>query len=98
MMIAMHLLLIAQPWKTTIITTPAPNHCAIIMNHPSHEIEEMFKRQIDMILSIAVHFGRHHLVLGAWGCAVRLEMIRRMLHRCLGIDCSKLLSEELLIQ
>jgi uncharacterized protein (TIGR02452 family) len=69
MMIAMHLSLIAQPWKTTTITAPAPNHGAIIMNYPSHEIEETFKRRIDMILSIAVHFGRRHLVLGAWGCS-----------------------------
>jgi uncharacterized protein (TIGR02452 family) len=36
--------LIAEPWKTTIITAPAPNRGAIIMNHPSHvmEIEETF--------------------------------------------------------
>mmetsp|Transcript_11890 Transcript_11890/g.17354 ORF Transcript_11890/g.17354 Transcript_11890/m.17354 type:complete len:307 (-) Transcript_11890:303-1223(-) len=64
--------LIAQSWKTAIITAPAPNRGAVLQIRPSDAvlIEETFVRRIDMILSTAGHFGHRHLVLGAWGCGV----------------------------
>jgi uncharacterized protein (TIGR02452 family) len=72
--------LIEDPWKTAIITAPAPNRGAIrnqkglSQDEKDEEmeilIEKSFKGRIDMILSTAIKFGHRHIILGAWGCGV----------------------------
>ncbi len=71
--------LIRHPWKTSIITAPAPNRGALTQRQSSSNeegsrvetlVRETFEKRIDMVLSTATHFGHRNLILGAWGCGV----------------------------
>ena len=64
--------LLEEPWEVTIITAPAPNAGAIAKEQPEaiHQIETVFRRRVEQVLSAAVVFGQTALVLGAWGCGV----------------------------
>jgi uncharacterized protein (TIGR02452 family) len=64
--------LLEEPWEVTIITAPAPNAGAIAKEQPESidQIETIFRRRVEQVLSAAVVFGQTALVLGAWGCGV----------------------------
>lgn len=64
--------LLEEPWKVTIITSPAPNAGAIAKNEPEavNKIVLTFRRRIEQVLSAAVVFDQVAIVLGAWGCGV----------------------------
>ena len=64
--------LIDEPWKVTIITSPAPNAGAIERNDPTYlpSVETTLRRRAEQILSAAVTYDQTALVLGAWGCGV----------------------------
>ncbi len=64
--------LIDEPWKVTIITSPAPNAGAVAKNDPVlvPSVETTLRRRAEQILSAAVLFDQTALVLGAWGCGV----------------------------
>jgi uncharacterized protein (TIGR02452 family) len=64
--------LIDEPWKVTIITSPAPNAGAVAKNDPVYLpcVETTLRRRAEHILSAAVVYDQTALVLGAWGCGV----------------------------
>jgi uncharacterized protein (TIGR02452 family) len=64
--------LIDEPWKVTIITSPAPNAGAVAKNDPVYlpSVETTLRRRAEHILSASVLFDQTALVLGAWGCGV----------------------------
>lgn len=73
--------LLHDPWKTAIITAPAPNRGVFMQNHGKNcteeqksrlekQVEDAFRGRIDMVLSAAMKYGHKNLVLGAWGCGV----------------------------
>lgn len=64
--------LLRQPFRLSIVTSPAVNVGAIKTNRP-HElaaVEATMLRRMEKVLSLFVHHGVRHLLLGAWGCGV----------------------------
>ena len=64
--------LLAEPYRTSIITAPAPNAGALMQNRPEDEplLVPTMARRIRAVLAVAQAQGHRHLVLGAWGCGV----------------------------
>lgn len=64
--------LLEEPWRLTIITSPAPNAGAVAKNEPESldRVEPTFRRRIELVLSAALASDQLALVLGAWGCGV----------------------------
>lgn len=66
-------ILLKDPYKMDILTSPAVNIGAMIQNKRSVELEkakEVMMKRIDKILSVFVFQGVNKLILGAWGCGV----------------------------
>ena len=60
--------LLEQPFKTAVITVPAPNRFGAAALASKTKIEETFIRRIRIILKAAAKRNYKTLVLGAWGC------------------------------
>ena len=60
--------LLEQPFKTAVITAPAPNRFGAAILASGKTISETFRRRIRIILKAAAERGYRTLVLGAWGC------------------------------
>ena len=60
--------LLKKPFRTAVITAPAPNRRGAAAFTSKKTLEETFLRRAGIILRIAVHYGYKNLVLGAWGC------------------------------
>lgn len=66
-------ILLKNPYKMDILTSPAVNIGAMMQNKRFAELEkakEMMIQRIDKILSVFVSQGVNKLILGAWGCGV----------------------------
>ena len=57
-----------KPFKTAVVTAPAPNRYGAAITASSSKIKETFDRRIRIILKAAAERGYRNLVLGAWGC------------------------------
>ena len=64
--------LLANPYRISILTAPAPNAGAVAANHPHRQAElpAVFRERATRVLSVAADRGHRDLVLGAWGCGV----------------------------
>lgn len=64
--------LLARPWTTSIITSPAVNAGALLKNRPelADQIEPVMRERIERVLRLAANEKHTHLVLGAWGCGI----------------------------
>ena len=64
--------LLQQPYKLSIITSPATNIGAIRTNKPEEMqyVEETMLCRMDKVLGLFVYYGIKRLLLGAWGCGV----------------------------
>lgn len=64
--------LIDQHYLVSVITSPAVNKGALLMNEPEHalSIETVMLNRIEKILSVAIVNNQTTLILGAWGCGV----------------------------
>lgn len=69
--------LLDSPHLVSIITAPAPNAGAVLVNEPHYidKIEGTLLGRAEKVLSVAAIHGERNLILGAWGCGV----FRRML-------------------
>ena len=63
-----HLNLLEVPFKTSVITMPAPNRYGAAFFASSELIEKTFRRRIEIMIKAAMERGYKNLVLGAWGC------------------------------
>ena len=81
--------LLQEPFSTTVITAPAPNHRGAAVFASKKTIEETFLRRISIILRTAVQYGYRNLVLGAWGCGAfgnDPEMVAKCFQQALAAD------------
>lgn len=64
--------LIDGHYLISIITSPAVNKGALLMNEPEYaiSIETVMLNRIEKLLSVAVVNNQTTLILGAWGCGV----------------------------
>ncbi|NNJ24249.1 hypothetical protein LzC2_03010 [Planctomycetes bacterium LzC2] len=64
--------LLAEPYRASIFTAPAPNAGAVAQNHPTRlpELPAVFRERAGRVLAVAAHRRHVDLVLGAWGCGV----------------------------
>lgn len=64
--------LLAEPYATSIITSPAVNAGAVATNQPHEiaQIEPVMRERLAHVLSVAIAHGHDAIVLGAWGCGV----------------------------
>ena len=64
--------LLSQPYRVSIITSPAVNAGAVRKNEPSNvaKIQPAMQTRIRSVLAVARDHGHDSLVLGAWGCGV----------------------------
>ncbi|MEH1015450.1 TIGR02452 family protein [Micromonospora sp. CPCC 206060] len=64
--------LLDEPYRTTFLTTAAPNLGAIRRNQPEHvdDVPAALVRRARRVLAVAAVHGCRQLVLGAWGCGV----------------------------
>lgn len=64
--------LLDQHYLASMVTSPAVNLGALTNNEPERlpEVEGVMLTRIDKLLTLALHHGHEHLVLGAWGCGV----------------------------
>ena len=60
--------LLEQPFRTSVVTAPAPNRFGAAMLASPAKIRETFLRRIRIILKAATERDYRNLVLGAWGC------------------------------
>ena len=60
--------LLREPFKTAVITVPAPNRFGAAMFASPEKIRDTFLRRIRIILRAAAERGYRDLILGAWGC------------------------------
>ena len=60
--------LLEQPFRTAVVTAPAPNRYGAAVLASSEKIRETFLRRIRIVLKAAAERGYRNLVLGAWGC------------------------------
>jgi uncharacterized protein (TIGR02452 family) len=67
--------LLAEPWRASVVSAPAPNAGAVRANEPSavSRITETMRRRISYVLAVAASQAQSTLVLGAWGCGVFLN-------------------------
>ena len=63
-----HLELLEAPFKTSVVTIPAPNRRGAAFFASSSLIEETFRRRIKIMILAAIERGYKNMVLGAWGC------------------------------
>jgi len=66
-----------EPYKTSVLTSPAPNRGAIadfykdeIPNEIEEKIVKAFYRRMVQVLAIMSDNGHRTIVLGAWGCGI----------------------------
>lgn len=62
-----------KPLVVDIITAPAPNKGAMLQHNRKEEIaaiEDVFKKRMDKVLTIALKQDNDTIILGAWGCGV----------------------------
>jgi len=61
-----------EHYLVSIITSPAVNKGALLMNEPEYatSIETVMLNRIEKILSVAIVNNQTSLILGAWGCGV----------------------------
>lgn len=60
---------LAEPFKTSVITAPAPNTGPYLEKSGDLEqLEQCFERRWQYVLTIAIHQHTDILLLGAWGC------------------------------
>ena len=64
--------LVDEPWRTAIITAPAPNAGAAKWRTPGEtaRLEAALRERARRVLVVAHDHGHRNLVLGAWGCGV----------------------------
>ena len=64
--------LLEEPWRMTVLTSPAPNAGALEKNDPKSvsSLEPTFRRRMEQVLAAAVVHEQPSIVLGAWGCGV----------------------------
>ncbi len=63
------LALLDQPFRTSIITSPAPNAGACAQREEGTAgVRETLLRRVKQVLLVARIYGHRRLVLGAWGC------------------------------
>ena len=64
--------LLADPYRVSILTAPAPNAGAVASNHSNRlpDLPAAFRERATRALSVAADRGHLDLVLGAWGCGV----------------------------
>ncbi|PWV50600.1 TIGR02452 family protein [Chitinophaga sp. S165] len=64
--------LIDEPYLVSIITSPAVNKGALLMNEPEYaiSIETVMLNRIEKLLSAVIVNNQSTLILGAWGCGV----------------------------
>lgn len=60
--------LLKKPFRTAVITVPAPNRFGAAMFASSGKIRDTFLRRIRILMRAAAERGYRDLVLGAWGC------------------------------
>ncbi len=60
--------LLEEPFKTSVVTIPAPNRRGAAFFASSSLIEETFRRRIRIMVKAAIERGYKNMVLGAWGC------------------------------
>lgn len=65
-------ILLVNPYRLSILTSPAVNAGAIRKNEPEkvNLIRPTMAARIANVLAVAAHHGYEHLILGAWGCGV----------------------------
>lgn len=64
--------LLDQPWRTAIITAPAPNAGVWLERNPGKQdvLREVLRERARKVLVVAHRHGHDSVVLGAWGCGV----------------------------
>lgn len=64
--------LLDEPWRTAIITAPAPNAGVWLERNPGREDEILatLRERARKVLTVAHRHGHDSVVLGAWGCGV----------------------------
>lgn len=62
------LALMQTPFRTAVITAPAPNRRGAAVFASKKTLRQVFLRRAAIILRAAVHYGYRNLILGAWGC------------------------------
>jgi uncharacterized protein (TIGR02452 family) len=64
--------LLDRPYRTTFLTSAAPNLGAIQRNQPADaaDVPAVLRRRAERVLRVAAAHGHRRLVLGAWGCGV----------------------------
>ncbi len=60
--------LLREPFRTAVITAPAPNRRGAAVLTSAAVLEKTFLRRSRIILRICIKYGYRNLVLGAWGC------------------------------
>jgi uncharacterized protein (TIGR02452 family) len=66
------LALVDEPWRASIITSPAPNLGAMLQRdpHATPAVEAALKKRAAHVLAVFAIEGAVDVVLGAWGCGV----------------------------
>ena len=64
--------LLDEPWRTAVITAPAPNAGVWLERNPKGEgrVEATLRERARKVLAVAHRHGHDTVVLGAWGCGV----------------------------
>ncbi len=64
--------LLEEPWRTAVITAPAPNAGVVLSRDPERgeELATVLRERARRVLAVAHAHGHETLVLGAWGCGV----------------------------
>ncbi|MDO5068099.1 MAG: TIGR02452 family protein [Propionibacteriaceae bacterium] len=64
--------LLDEPWRTAIITAPAPNAGVWLERNPGREavLTATLQERARKVLAVAHRHGHDTVVLGAWGCGV----------------------------
>lgn len=60
--------LLEQPFRTAVITIPAPNRHGAALLASGKLIQETMQRRIRIMLQAAIRGEYRNLILGAWGC------------------------------
>lgn len=63
-----HLNLLEEPFRTSVVTIPAPNRHGAAIFASASLIEETFRRRITIMTKAAIERGYRNMALGAWGC------------------------------
>lgn len=57
-----------KPYKTAVVTIPAPNKHGSAALTPQSKIDAVMKHRLELMFKAAAESGYKDLVLGAWGC------------------------------